>query len=211
VEKMPDTGNQVLRLKRFSEKFICFDGERAFCNCAIHDARHENYRDPGQLGVILDELANLIAVLFRHNDVCDHNIRSCLLNFAERHSGIVRCDHIHVLTAKSDLDHFPHGRAIVNEIDGWDGSHQNPPSVVSSCSDSSSSRNAVNMSSVADRKTVRVAALSPGINLYEPESLPLQNFTIWTTASSPTWSPHSAWVTLPFSIKMIPSICSAFT
>src|SRR5205807_5404063 len=105
--------------------------------------------------------------------------------------GIVAGDHVDVLAPEGDLDHLPHGRAVINEIDSRGRAHWKPPSALS-CAASSHSRRASSISSVADLSTVRVAALAPGTNLYEPVSTPLQYFTICTTASSPIKSPLSA-------------------
>src|SRR6201995_2870973 len=138
-----------------------------------------------------DELANLVPVFYGHNDVCDYDIGALLLNLFQGEHGIMAGEYIDVLPSEGDLDDFTHGGAIVNEINRGHRRHQKPPSK-SLCIDSSSSRRASSINSVEERSTVRVAAVSPGRNLYDPESCPLQCFTICTMASSPTLSPHSA-------------------
>src|SRR5438270_13020703 len=112
----------------------------------------------------LNMLANVVTVFVRHDHVSDHNIRLRHFDFSQRRGRIVTGHHIDVLTAKGDLDHFAHGRTVVNKIDSGNRAHLKPPSPLSRA-DSSSSRRASNISSVAERSTVRVAALSPGKNL----------------------------------------------
>src|SRR5579859_2500562 len=158
----------------------------------------------------LDVLAHVVAVLVRHDHVGNHNVRPGGLNLRQRRCRIVAGHHVDVLPPEGDLDHLAHGRTVVDEIDSGNRAHQKPPSA-GSCADSSSWRRASSISSVAERSTVRVAALSPGRNLYDPVSTPLQYFTMWTTASSPIMSPLSACVMLPFSKKRIPSMAPAFT
>src|SRR6478752_7516128 len=158
----------------------------------------------------LDMLADVIAVLVRHDHVRNHNVRPGRFDLGQRRGGIMTGDNVNVFPAEGDLNDLTHGRTVINEIDSGDRAHLKPPSPLS-CADSSSSRRASSISSVAERSTVRVAALSPGKNLYDPASTPLQCFTIWTTASSPMRSPLSACVIVPFSKNTIPSMSPAFT
>src|SRR5262249_43170468 len=133
-------------------------------------------------------LANVVAVFVGHDHIGDHDVRLSALNFGKRLRRIMAGNHIDVFPAKGDLDHLAHGGAVIDEIDcGRGGAHRiNPPSASASSASvwaaSSSSRRASNISSVADRSTVRVPALSPGKNLYDPVSTPLQRFTTWTNA-----------------------------
>src|SRR5262249_55184374 len=159
---------------------------------------------------VFDVLAIFIAVFFRHDDVCDYYVGFGSLDFTEGTGRVMACNYIDVFAAESDLDDLAHGGAVVNEIDSGDSAHTSPPSGLS-CLSSSNSRNASSINSVADRRTVRVVALSPGTNSYEPVSIPLLYFTMWTTASSPIWSPTSAWVMAPLSKKTMPSMLPAFT
>src|SRR5262245_37913237 len=138
-----------------------------------------------------DVLANFVAVLVRHDDVGDHDVRPGGFDLRQRRCRIMTSHDIDVLSTEGDLDHLAHGRTVINEVDSGNRAHQKPPSALPWAA-SSSSRSASSMSSVAERSTVRVAALSPGRNLYDPASRPLQHFTMCTTASSPMRSPLSA-------------------
>ncbi len=73
--------------------------------------------------MLLDELADFIAVFIGHDDVCDDHIGASALDLAERGGGIAIGDDIDVLTPESDLDDLTHGGAIVNEVNGWSGGH----------------------------------------------------------------------------------------
>src|SRR3954462_6643005 len=112
----------------------------------------------------LDVLANVVAILVRHDYVGDHDVRPGGFDFSQRRRRIMAGHHVDVLPPEGDLDYLAHGRTVVNKVDSGIRSHQKPPSI-ESCAASSSSRRASSISSVADRSTVRVAALSPGRNL----------------------------------------------
>src|SRR6478609_10977259 len=112
----------------------------------------------------LDMLADVVAVLVRHDHVCNHNVRVRGFDLFQRDRGVMAGDNVNVFPAEGDLDYLTHGRTVVNEIDSGDRAHLKPPSPLS-CADSSSSRSASSISSVAERSTVRVEALSPGRNL----------------------------------------------
>src|SRR5579859_444251 len=203
-------GDQVLGLEGFAQQFVGFDQERPFGHRAIDYSGHQYHRRLRQRRMVLDVLADFIAVFSGHDHVGDHDIGLGLFDLAQGAGGIVAGNHVDVFPTEGDLDHLAHGRAVVDEIDSGGRAHQIPPSALSWAA-SSHSRRASSISSVADLSTVRVAALAPGTNLYEPVSTPLQYFTICTTASSPIRSPLSACVTLPFSKKIIPSMSPAFT
>src|SRR5207248_4859658 len=106
------------------------------------------------------------------------NIRPGGFNLLQRGRSIVASHHVDVFPPEGDLDHLAHGRTVVNKVDSGRRAHRKPPSPLS-CAASSNSRSASSISSVAERSTVRVAALSPGKNLYDPVSAPLQYFTMW--------------------------------
>src|SRR3954468_6604589 len=105
--------------------------------------------------MMLDVLTNLVAILVRHDHVGDHHVRRLQLDLGKSGGCIMARDHVDVLAAAGDLDHLPHGRGIVNEINGWGGVHYRGPPSATSCSPSSNSRNASSISSVEERITVR--------------------------------------------------------
>ena len=127
--------------------------------------------------MLLDVLADFIAVFVGHDDVGDDHVGPGLFDLGEGAGSIMAGDDVDVLAAEGDLDDLAHGGAVVNEIDGGCRTHSEPPADIS-FSPSSSSRRASSMSSVAERSTVRVVAVAPGTNLYTPLSLPLQLFTM---------------------------------
>src|SRR3954454_20529605 len=125
--------------------------------------------------MLLDVLADLVAIFVGHDDVGDHDGGALLLDHRERGCGVVARDHVDVLATERDLDDLAHRRRVIDEIDSGCGAlrhvaHCGPPSA-SSRSSSSTSRSASSISSVAERSTVRVAAVAPGTNLETPVSL----------------------------------------
>src|SRR5580700_7985777 len=172
MQQVLDASDQILRLKRFAYQFVGLHRGGAFRNGAIHHAGHQNYRRLAEPVVLLDELANLVAVFVRHDYVGDHHIRSGLVELLERGSGIRAGDHVDVFLAKSDLDHFAHSGAVVDEIYRWSTScfrvvcfaHDISFSI-SSRSPSSNSRMASSKRSVAERNTVLCVAVAPYTNL----------------------------------------------
>src|SRR5437588_995566 len=117
----------------------------------------------------LDVLADFVAIFVRHDDVTDDDVRTPLFELAERAGCVTVGDDVDVFATECNLDHLAHGGAVVNEIDRGCCAHDAPP-VANSLSSlpsfsSSSLRNASSMRSVAERKTVRVTASAPGMNL----------------------------------------------
>ena len=123
-----------------------------------------------KLLVLLDELADFVAVFVRHDDVGDHGIRRGLAELRERRGGVGAGDDVNILLAEGDLDHFAHGGAVVDEIDG--GSARSRQSVCVSLMTAPfpglvalalrrirAWRRAAR--SVAERSTVRCAAVAP--------------------------------------------------
>src|SRR5258707_14508524 len=114
--------------------------------------------------MVFDELANFIAVFAGHDHVGDHDRWLRGLDLSQRGGSVVTGDYVDVLAPEGDLDHLAHGCAVVNEVNSRGRAHCRPPSELV-CAPSSSSRKASSSSSVGDRSTVRVDALSPGKNL----------------------------------------------
>src|SRR5262249_217041 len=116
--------------------------------------------------MLLDVLADFVAVLVGHDHVGDDHVGTLLLDLHERGGGIVAGDHVDVLAAERDLDDFAHRGRVVDEIYRPCGGHSYWPASDEACSSPSSpSRSASSMSSVAERITVRVCAVAPGMNL----------------------------------------------
>src|SRR5262245_60618201 len=109
--------------------------------------------------MVLDVPANVIAVLFRHDDICNYYVWLGALNRRQGLRRIVTRNHIDVLAAKGDFNHLAHGGAVIDKVDRWGrgggGTHRiKPPSASASvCAASSTSRRASSISSVADRST----------------------------------------------------------
>src|SRR5262249_30209629 len=137
-------------LKRLAKKLVGADGECSFCNGPVDDSRHQHDRGLRQLRMALDVLANIITVFVRHDDVSDDDIRPILLDLSQCLRGVVACHYIDVFPAEGDLDHFAHGGAVVNEIHSRDSGHRTKPPSVPLWADSSSSRRASSISSVAE-------------------------------------------------------------
>ena len=78
--------------------------------------------------MLLDVLADLIAVFVRHDDVGDDHVGSALFQLLEGARGVRIGDHVDVLTAKGDLDYLTHGCAVVNKSYYRCGAHLKLPS-----------------------------------------------------------------------------------
>src|SRR5579859_3829978 len=207
--------DQVGRLERLADQLIRLHRERFFRDRFVHHARHQDHGRFAQPRMLFDVLADFVSVFLRHDDVGDDDVGRVLFDLLQRRVRVAAGDDLDVLAPERDLDDFAHRRRVVDEVHRrcrrlWRVAHCEPPSALPA-SLSSSSRKASSISSVADRITVRVAAVAPGTNLYTPVSCRLQLLTMATTESSPTMSPLSACTMSPASKKMIPSISPAFT
>src|SRR4051812_15650913 len=118
-----------------------------------------------------DELADFVAIFVGHDDVTDDDIRTALFELTERTGCVTISNDVDVLATEGDLDHLAHGCAVVNKIDRGCTAHDAPPAAKEPPSSSgplfssSNWRNASSIRSVGERKTVRVTASAPGINL----------------------------------------------
>src|ERR1700735_654636 len=168
MQQVLDANDQILGLKRLAYQLGSLYCRGAFRKRSIHDAGHLNYRRLAKSIVLLDELANVIAVFVRHDYVGDHHIRSDLVELLERGSGIRAGDDVNILLAKSDLHHLAHSGTTLDEVHRWSPCcfqvlcfAHDPSFSISSRSPSSNSRMASSKRSVAERNTVRWVALAP--------------------------------------------------
>ncbi len=113
--------DQVLRLEGLADELVGLHGKSFFCYGAIHHARHQNHRRAIELRVLLDALADFIAVFVRHDHVGDHDIGFALLDVSQSSGGIGISDHVNVLAPEGDLDHLAHGGTIVDKYNRWGG------------------------------------------------------------------------------------------
>src|SRR5258708_3471736 len=112
--------------------------------------------------MVLDELANVIAVLAGHDYVGDHNGRLRALDLDQRRLRVVAGDHVNVLAAEGDLDHLAHGCAVVNEINSRGRAPSRPPSGVVRAPSSSSGIAFSPPSWLASSKLLMCAAITSG-------------------------------------------------
>src|ERR1700678_825630 len=66
--------------------------------------------------MLFDELAKLVAVFIRHDDVTDDGVRNGLGEQGDRRGDVGTGDDIKIFAAKCDLYDFAHSGAVVNEI-----------------------------------------------------------------------------------------------
>src|SRR5260370_30635550 len=115
-----------------------------------------------------------ITGLFRHYHAGDDDVRAVLFELCQRRGSVGSVNHIYILAAKSDLDDFAHGGAVVDEVDigcpfgrsfaqRWNGHRFAHSASLSAMSrvPSSYSRMASSMRSVAERNTVRCVDAVP--------------------------------------------------
>jgi hypothetical protein len=116
-------GDEVLRLKGLADKLIGLHRECFFRDRAVHHSGHQDDRRAGELWILLDVLADLVAIFIGHDHVGDDDVRLGLLDLSEGGGGIVAGYDVDVLAAEGDLDDLAHGGAVINEINGWRGAH----------------------------------------------------------------------------------------
>src|SRR5262249_49552690 len=129
-----------------------------------------------EIGMLLDVRADGVAVLVGHDDVGDDDVGAMLGELREGGRGVGAGDDVIVLAAECNFDDFAHGGGVVDEINGgralgvfifvgrdyafgdrrkWHKFPHSPSVSAVSRADSSNSRMASSIRSVAERKTVR--------------------------------------------------------
>ena len=108
--------DEILRMKWFTKQLVGFNVVRFFGHLLIHNSRHQYDRRVAQFGMLFYELAKLVTVFVRHDDVTDDGIRNCLGEQADCRGDIGAGDDIEIFAAKSDLHDLAHGGAVVYEI-----------------------------------------------------------------------------------------------
>ena len=66
-------------------------------------------------GVLLDELADLVAVLLRHDDVAENDVRTDLLDLLDGESAVADGHHVEVLVGEGQLDDLLDRDAVVGK------------------------------------------------------------------------------------------------
>src|SRR5215471_2825696 len=169
---------QFLWLKRFSNQLVRFHRNGFVGDAFVHYSRHEQHRSRAETGILLDLAANGVTVLIGHDDVGDHDVGAGLFELRDRGGRVGTSNHMDVFAAESNLNHFAHGGAVVNEINGWDallrrfiqgrehhGFVYRASLFAMSRESSSTSRMASSIKSVAERSTVRCGEVVPYTNL----------------------------------------------
>ena len=116
-EQMAHPRDQVLRLERLADQFIGMDREGAFGHPLVDHARHQDHRGLPKARMLLDVLADLVAVASRHDDVGDDDVRGAVVHQVHGAAGVMAGDDVKVFAAEGDFNHLAHGCAIVDEID----------------------------------------------------------------------------------------------
>ena len=73
-------GDQRLRLERLGQEPVAADARRALLVEGLEGAGQQQHRDVRERRVLLDEVADLVAVLLRHDDVAEHDVGRHLLD-----------------------------------------------------------------------------------------------------------------------------------
>src|ERR1035441_9132078 len=144
---MAHTADQVLWLEGLWDQFLRLDGKRFLGDRAVDDSGHENDRRLAHLGMLLDVLADLVTIFFRHDHVGDDDIRRGFVHHAESAVGVMAGDDVDIFAAEGNLDYLTHGRTVINKINYRTGTHRRMPPSSCCCSRSSSiSRSASSIS-----------------------------------------------------------------
>src|SRR5579864_2203268 len=177
IQQVFDARDQLLRLKWFANKFVGLDGNGLLRDGSIHHSRHQYDRCFAQLRILLNKPANFVTVFVGHDDVRNNCVGDGTGKLRQGGCGIMTGDHVNGLATERNLDDFAHGRAVIDEIYGWNafggndrrlahgrsnsdfsGTTWSPDRGMLSASpsaSSSSSRMASSMRSVDERNTVR--------------------------------------------------------
>lgn len=93
VEKIANAADEFLGLERLSNEFVGLDGDGAIGDGFVDYAGHENDGSFGELRILFDLAANRVAILIRHDDIRDDDIRWMLFELVERGGGVGASDH----------------------------------------------------------------------------------------------------------------------
>jgi hypothetical protein len=71
----------------------------------------------GQRGRLLDEVADLVSILLRHDDVAQDEVRPHVLDLLHRQAPVPHRHDLEVLVRERQLDDFLDGDAVVRQQD----------------------------------------------------------------------------------------------
>ena len=116
-EQVLDLGDQRLRLERLGQEPVAADAGGPVLVERLEGAGEEQDRDVGQRRRLLDEVADLVAVLLRHDDVAEDEVRTHVLDLLDRQAPVPHRHDLEVLVRERQLDDFLDGDAVVRKQD----------------------------------------------------------------------------------------------
>ena len=84
----------------------------------LEGTRQQKYRDVGQLRILLDGLAQLVAVRARHHDVCQDHVRLFLASSSQGIITIVGGDELEIFVGETQSHELLDDHAVVGEKHG---------------------------------------------------------------------------------------------
>ena len=84
IEKISNTRDEFLRLKRLADKFVSFYRDSSVSYRFVDDARHEDDWSFSKLWILLDLAADRVTILVGHNDIGNDDVGRVLFELIER-------------------------------------------------------------------------------------------------------------------------------
>ena len=116
-QEVLDLGDERFRLERLRERAVVARAGRALLVEGLEGSGEQENRDVRPRRVRLDLLADLVAVLLRHDDVAENDVGPDLGEPLEREAPVAHGDHVEVLVREGQLDDLLDRDAVVREQD----------------------------------------------------------------------------------------------
>src|SRR5215471_530092 len=115
IQERFDLGQQLLRVKGLRDDGLRTDTLRPLAVERLERSREQNNRNASRRGISLDHLANLVAVLFRHDDVSQDEVGTLLAKLLQRLLPVRDADEVVVAVGERQLHDLLDREAIVRE------------------------------------------------------------------------------------------------
>jgi hypothetical protein len=106
-----------LRLERLGQEAVAADPGRALLVERLERAGEQQHGDVAEGRVLLDEVAHLVAVLLRHDDVAEDHVGADFLGLLDGEPPVADGCHLEVLVGEGQLDDLLDRDAVVRQQD----------------------------------------------------------------------------------------------
>ena len=117
AQQLADLGDQRLGLEGLREEAVASDAIRPILVERLERPREKENGNVGEGRRLLDELADLVAVLLGHDDVAENHVRTHFLDPLHGEPAVAHRDHVEVLVGESQLDDLLDRDAVVRQKD----------------------------------------------------------------------------------------------